>query len=200
MSGIRRNGRIDGDLLNRVAAGDRHALQHLYLLYQPRLTHFLMRLTHRCDLVDEIINDALFVVWNKAAEFRGDSRPSTWIIGIAYRCALKTLRRPGNRLFHAASIEDQCLSAPDELGAEELREWVALAMQQLPSDQRLTLELAYGQGHSCEEVAEIMDCPVNTVKSRMHHARNKLRRLLPQLDGSVGTTTPPLLEEVLAVT
>jgi RNA polymerase sigma-70 factor (ECF subfamily) len=57
-------------------------------------------------------------------------------------------------------------------------------MQQLPTDQRLTVELAYGQGHSCEEIAEIMDCPVNTVKTRMFHARGKLRMLLPRLAGT----------------
>ena len=199
MGATRRSGRIDGDLLRRITAGDRRALQHLYLLYQPRLTHFLLRLTPRYDLIEEIINDTLFIVWNKATEFRGESRPSTWIIGIAYRSALKALRRPGNRLFHAAAIEEQALPAPDELGAEELREWVAHAMQQLPTDQRLTLELAYGQGHSCEEVAEIMDCPVNTVKSRMHHARNKLRVLLPQLDGSP-LPTPRLIEEISSAT
>ena len=57
-------------------------------------------------------------------------------------------------------------------------------MLQLPVAQRLTLELAYHQGHSCEEIAQIMNCPVNTVKTRMYHARVKLRTLLPQLAGS----------------
>jgi RNA polymerase sigma-70 factor, ECF subfamily len=82
-------------------------------------------------------------------------------------------------------IENESLPAPDELGAAETGEWVALALQQLPNDQRLTLELAYGQGYSCEEIAEIMACPVNTVKTRMFHARGKLRTLLPQLAGTV---------------
>jgi RNA polymerase sigma-70 factor, ECF subfamily len=82
------------------------------------------------------------------------------------------------------TIENECLPAPDELDAPETGEWVVLAMQQLPTDQRLTLELAYGHGYSCQEIAEIMDCPVNTVKSRMFHARGKLRTLLPRLAGT----------------
>jgi RNA polymerase sigma-70 factor, ECF subfamily len=174
----------DRDLLDKVAAGDREALRGLYLIYHQRLAGFLLRFTRRQDLVEEVINDTLYVVWCKAGEFRGDSRLSTWIMGIAYRCALKALRRRGHQLFHAVPIEDEPLPAPDELGAAETSEWVALAMQQLSTDQRLTLELAYGQGHSCEEIAEIMDCPVNTVKTRMFHARGKLRTLLPRLAGT----------------
>ena len=178
-------GQTDRDLLDKVAAGDREALRGLYLLYQRKLANFLLRFTRRRDLVEEVINDTLYVVWCKAKEFRGDSRLSTWIMGIAYRCALKTLRGRGHQLLHAVPLEDECLPAPDELAAAETGEWVALAMQQLPPEQRLTLELAYGQGYSCGEIAEIMDCPVNTVKTRMFHARGKLRTLLPQLAGTV---------------
>jgi RNA polymerase sigma-70 factor (ECF subfamily) len=174
----------DRDLLDKVADGDREALRELYLIYHQRLAGFLLRFTRRRDLVEEVINDTLYVVWCKAGEFRGDSRLSTWIIGIAYRCALKTLRSRGHQLLAAVPIENECLPAPDELDAAETGEWIALAMQQLPTDQRLTLELAYGQGYSCEEIAEIMDCPVNTVKTRMFHARGKLRTLLPRLAGT----------------
>jgi len=177
-------GQNDLDLLNKVVEGDREALRELYLIYQRPLTGFLLRFTRRWDLVEEVINDTLYVVWCKAGEFRGESRLSTWIMGIAYRCALKTLRRRGHQLFTAVPIENESLPGPDELDAAETGEWVALAMQQLPTDQRLTLELAYGQGYSCEEIAEIMGCPVNTVKTRMFHARGKLRMLLPRLAGT----------------
>jgi len=61
---------------------------------------------------------------------------------------------------------------------------------QLPADQRLVIELTYYQGLSCAEVAQITDCPVNTVKTRMFHARRKLRLLLPQLDGSRAGSPP----------
>jgi RNA polymerase sigma-70 factor (ECF subfamily) len=174
----------DRALLDKVAAGDREAFRELYMFYHKRLASFLQRFTRRQDLVEEVINDTLYVVWCKAGEFRGDSQPSTWILGIAYRRALKALGRRGHQLFHAVPIENERLAAPDELGAAETGEWVALAMQQLSADQRLTLELAYGQGHSCEEIAQIMGCAVNTVKTRMFYARNKLRTLLPQLAGT----------------
>jgi RNA polymerase sigma-70 factor (ECF subfamily) len=187
----------DRDAFDKVAAGDREALRELYLIYHRRLALFLTRFTRQHDLIEEIINDTLWVVWRKASEFRGDSRLSTWIMGIAYRCALRTLRRRGKRLFDTLPIENEPLPAPDELDAVETGEWVALAIRQLSTDQQLTLELAYGQGHSCEEIAQIMRCPVNTVKSRMFHARTKLRTILPRLAGTVSASDEqPASEEV----
>ncbi|MGH8252407.1 MAG: RNA polymerase sigma factor [Steroidobacteraceae bacterium] len=174
-------------LLTRVAAGDREAFRELYIAYHRRLARFLTRITRHYEIAEEVINDTLWVVWRKAGDFRGDSRVSTWIMGIAYRRALKTLRSRSHVLFDAVPIENEPLPAPDELGAAETSEWILLAMHHLPTEQRLALEFAYGYGHSCEEIASIMDCPVNTVKTRLFHARAKLRALLP---GLAGTTEP----------
>lgn len=176
----------DRHLLDLVATGDREAFRQLYIVYHRRLTRFLMRLTRRYELAEEVINDTLWVVWRKASGFRGDSRVSTWIMGIAYRRALKTLRARGHQLFDAVPLDNEPLVAPDQLGEAELSEWILLGLQQLPTDQRLALEFAYGYGHSCEEIAAIMNCPINTVKTRLFHARAKLRALLPQLAGTHG--------------
>lgn len=178
----------DRRLLVKVAARDREAFRELYIIYHRRLARFLVRLTRRYELAEEIINDTLWVVWRKAADFRGDSRVSTWIMGIAYRRALKTLRNRGNQVLDTVPIENEPLVAPDELGEAEMGEWILLAMQQLPTEQRLAVEFAYGYGHSCEEIALIMDCPVNTVKTRLFHAREKLRTALP---GLAGVEVPP---------
>ena len=178
----------DRRLLAKVAARDRDAFRELYIIYHRRLARFLVRLTRRYELAEEIINDTLWVVWRKAADFRGDSRVSTWIMGIAYRRALKTLRARGNQVLDTVPIENEPLVAPDELGEAEMGEWILLAMQQLPTEQRLAVEFAYGYGHSCEEIALIMDCPVNTVKTRLFHAREKLRVALP---GLAGVEVPP---------
>jgi RNA polymerase sigma-70 factor (ECF subfamily) len=177
----------DGELrlLQKVATGDRQAFQTLYVCYHRRLARFLTRLTRQYDVAEEIINDTLWVVWCKAPEFRGDSRVSTWIMGIAYRRALKTLKRLQTTTRQTALAAADAEAAVDP-GAEtaELQEWIRHALMQLPLEQRMVLELTYFLGHSCEEIAEIMDCPVNTVKTRMFHARRKLRTLLPQSDGA----------------
>src|SRR5450432_321745 len=86
----------DSALLVAVAAGDRRALEELYLGYHRRLSRFLARFTPRYENIEEIINDTFMVVWQSAKDFRHASQVSTWIIGIAYRTALKSLRRQKN--------------------------------------------------------------------------------------------------------
>jgi RNA polymerase sigma-70 factor (ECF subfamily) len=173
----------DRALLERVVARDRDAFRELYVAYHRRLARFLMRLTRRYEVAEEIINDTFWIVWRKAAQFRGESLVSTWIMGIAYRRGLKALRGTAARLAEGTDLETEQLAAPDDLAAAELSEWILLAMSQLPTEQRVTLEFAYGYGHTCEEIAQIMDCPANTVKTRLFHGREKLRRLLPGLAG-----------------
>jgi len=168
-------------LLDRIAARDSAAMKELYLLYHRRLARFLMRLTTRYELAEEIINDTFWVVWQHAGDFRGASRVSTWILGIAYRRGLKTLRYAGP----PPSDADVEAAAGTEEPAqqEELNEWLDVALQRLPLEQRTVIELAYHVGHSCEEIATIMQCPVNTVKTRMFHARRKLKGILTNLAG-----------------
>jgi len=117
------------------------------------------------------------VVWQKAGSFRGDSRPSTWLMGIAYRCTLKALRRHGDEALGDPVAEDGHDPQPEH----ELRDWLAKGLDRLPPEQRQVLALAYGAGHSVDEIAAIMQCPEGTVKARLFHARTKLRHLLPQL-------------------
>jgi len=169
-------------LIERVAARDSAAFQELYFLYHRRLARFLTRLVRRFEIAEEVINDTMWVVWRKAGDFRGASRVSTWIMGIAYRRALKTLQRVSNIAAHENPQETLPELTTDEpLRTDELREWLAVALERLPLEQRMVLELTYLLGHSCEEIGAIMDCPVNTVKTRMFHARQKLRVMLPKL-------------------
>lgn len=171
----------DGALLVAVAAGDRRALEELYLSYHRRLARFLSRFTPRYENIEEIINDTFMVVWQNAKEFRNASQVSTWIIGIAYRTALKSFRRQKNHAV--ASLEDYPEQTVDPTVDAELNDWLKHGLNRLPIEQRLTLELAYHMGHSLEEIATITDCPVGTVKARMFHAREKLRQYLPTLGG-----------------
>jgi len=171
----------DSALLVAIAAGDRRALEELYLSYHRRLARFLSRFTPRYENIEEIINDTFMVVWQNAKEFRNASQVSTWIIGIAYRTALKSFRRQKNHTV--ASLEDYPEQTVDPTFDAEVNDWLKHGLSRLPIEQRLTLELAYHMGHSLEEIATITDCPVGTVKARMFHAREKLRQYLPTLSG-----------------
>jgi RNA polymerase sigma-70 factor (ECF subfamily) len=172
----------DNDLLIAVAAGNRQALEELYLSYHRRLARFLSRFTARYENVEEIINDTFMVVWLSAKDFRYASQVSTWIIGIAYRTALKSLRRQKNHTA-ARSLDEYPEQTIDPTFETEVQDWLKHGLNQLPVEQRLTLELAYHMGHSLEEIAAITECPVGTVKARMFHAREKLRQYLPTLSG-----------------
>jgi RNA polymerase sigma-70 factor (ECF subfamily) len=175
----------DSELLLAVAAGNRRALEELYLGYHRRLARFLSRFTPRYENVEEIINDTFMVVWQGAKDFRCASQVSTWIIGIAYRTALKSLRRQKNHSA-ALSLDDSPEQTTDPTIEAETQDWLKHGLSRLPIEQRLTLELAYHMGHSLEEIAAITDCPVGTVKARMFHAREKLRQFLPSLGGATG--------------
>jgi RNA polymerase sigma-70 factor (ECF subfamily) len=172
----------DGALVIAIAAGDRRALEELYLGYHRRLARFLSRFTQRYENVEEIINDTFMVVWRNADDFRSASRVSTWIFGIAYHTALKSIRRQKNHSA-AQSLDDCPEQAVDPVLENEVQDWVMRGLNCLPAEQRLTLELAYHMGYSLEEIAEITGAPVGTVKARMFHARQKLRRYLPALGG-----------------
>ena len=173
----------DRALLQRMAEGDRAALATLYHGYHGRLCRFLSRLTRREEIIEEVINDCFWIAWQHAAEFRGDARVSTWLMGIAYRCGLKALRKQGDEPVDDAILED--LEGGTDPGEDrELRDLLEKAMRHLSADQRIAVELVYGLGHSLNEVAAIVQCPVGTVKARLVHARVKLLNLMPELGGA----------------
>jgi RNA polymerase sigma-70 factor (ECF subfamily) len=142
-------------------------------LFRDRLVRFLHRIASRAELVDEIVNDTLFLVWRSAGRFRGESRVSTWVLGIARNQGLKRAQREWQRAaLYATPAEHLEPGIVEDL---ELTDWLASALAALPDEQRTAIELAYVGGYSCDEIASIMACPVNTVKTRLFHARNKLR-------------------------
>ena len=187
------------DLIARIAEGDRKAFEELYYLYHRRLARFLTRLTRRYDIAEEVVNDTFWVVWRKAKTFRGDSQPSTWILGIAYRKARNAFRSSARLAEKNLQAEMLPPTEEEPAGTEELRDWLTRALAELPVEQRLAVELCYELGHSCEEIAKIMDCPVNTVKTRLFHARAKLQRLLPQLATPVAASADDSAREGSAV-
>lgn len=174
-------------LLKRIAEGrEQAAFRELYGIYYQRLSRLLNRMSLRREDVEEIINDTFWVVWTKAGEFRGASQLSTWIIGIAYRRALNTLRRDRLRPVGSEPVTDEMLTVASSAQGEERSQWIQYGLEKLPLEQRLALELTYTLGHSCEEIAAILSCPVNTVKTRLFRARETLKQVLPSLAGGSG--------------
>ena len=173
-------------LLDRIRRGDRGAFSELYRLYHPRLYGYLRRLLPNPATVEEVLDDVMLVVWKDARKFRGDAAVSTWVIGIAYRKALTAMR--AERRYQAPLDRSADVSAVAGVSSHH-DEWIRAALRQLSPDHRQVVELTYFSGFSYQEIATIMNCPVNTVKTRMFHARRRLKVLLPVLAGQVKEQT-----------
>jgi RNA polymerase sigma-70 factor (ECF subfamily) len=178
----------DYELLRRISCADRSAFKQLYFDYHQRLVKFLFRVIRRHEDLEQVINDTFLIVWQHAGDFRGGSRVSTWIFGIAYRCALKTIRMSSVRLRGAAlEVREGEAVVEDAARETEDGQLLELGISRLSPEQRLIIVLAYCMRYSCEEIAAIVACSVNTVKSRIWHARRKLRAIISVAAAPHGT-------------
>lgn len=167
-------------LLARIRARDLRAFESLYRRYHPRLSRFLTNLMRRPHLVEEVLNDTMFVVWNRPESYNGASRLSTWIFAIGYRKALKALRRYDDPL-EDLQADSRASGEPGpelQLGRRQTQEALLGAMGELSPDHRAVVDLTYFHEMGYREIAEIMDCPVDTVKTRMFYARRHLKRVM----------------------
>jgi RNA polymerase sigma-70 factor (ECF subfamily) len=179
---VKRRGTPDeSGLLERIKAHDVDAFERLYRVYQPRLARFLTNLLRRPQLVEEVLDDTMMVVWQTAGSFRGTSKLSTWIFAIAYRKALKArLRWPDPVEDDHGDNQVSNDPAPDsELQRGRVHDALVTAMETLSAEQRAVVDLTYFHELGYREIAEILGCPVDTVKTRMFHARRRLRQALP---------------------
>ncbi|MFT4562776.1 MAG: RNA polymerase sigma factor (sigma-70 family) [Gammaproteobacteria bacterium] len=171
--------------LEAVANHDRDAFDALYRDYYPRLMDFLARLVSHSGLSEEVVNDTMYIVWTKAGTFAGRSRVSTWIFGIAYKQAIKRLEREARMRLDKLPEDWETLpetaSAESDISKLQAEEALDKAMQRLSPAHRSVIEMTYHFGYSNLEISEIVGCPVNTVKTRMFHARAQLRRILETL-------------------
>ena len=167
-------------LLRQVAGGDRVAFHALYKLYFGRLARFLDRMVRGPALIEEVINDSMLVVWQKAASFDGSCKVSTWVFAIAYRQGLKAVNASDEPVeadldLHAgdARLEPESIAMN-----RQMCEGVGVALDALSVEQRVVVSLAYFHDMGYQEIADTMGCPLNTVKTRMFHARQRLKILL----------------------
>lgn len=170
----------DAILFARVKARDLQAFEELYRDYHPRLNRFLFNTVRRPQIVEEVLNDTMMVVWNRPDSFSGASKLSTWIFAIAYRIAMKALHRQDEAVETPPDDNRMGVGAgTDELtGQMRIQAALKRAIDALPPDQRAVVDLTYFHELGYREIAEILQCPVGTVKTRMFHARRQLKRQL----------------------
>jgi RNA polymerase sigma-70 factor (ECF subfamily) len=185
----------DQQLVERVQAGDRSAFNLLVLKYQHRVLKLVSRFINDAAEAEGVAQEAFLKAYRALGSFRGDSAFYTWLYRIAINTAKNALvsnrRRPVDfdldlqdpeqydrhaRLKDAETPEGVLLT-------DEIRSVVEKAMEQLPEDLRTAIVLRELEGLSYEEIAEAMDCPVGTVRSRIFRAREAIdKKLKPLLE------------------
>jgi RNA polymerase sigma-70 factor (ECF subfamily) len=166
----------DLDLLDAITRRDERAFDVLYHRYNVSLYNYILRLIHRPYVAEEILQEVFLAVWEGANGFKGESQVKTWLFRIAHHQAVSWLRRKREVLTSDGELPDR--PVPPRTESQVITSWqtdkVRMALDKLSPMHRAVLELAFFHEMSYAEIAEVLECPVGTVKSRMSYARRNL--------------------------
>jgi len=172
------------ELLERVGREDQAAFRELYKAFSRRVFAYVLNMVKDHGRAEEILVDTMYEVWRAPARFRGDAQFTTWLIGIARNKALMVFRsrRPDEQHDDLDDIaETEAADTPDgfaELAAKQRSAGVQVCMGKLSEEHRECMHLVFFEGLSLAEVAAVQGCPENTVKTRLFHARQKIKNCL----------------------
>ena len=192
-------------LVERTVAGDQKAFELLVIKYQRRIERLIGRMVRDVDLVEDIAQETFIRAYRALAQFRGDAQFYTWLYRIAVNTAKKALmdlkRDPlvsesalrgggGDDEDETSAVENELTSSetPETvLAAKEIAVAVNSAMEALPEELRQAVTLREIEGLSYEEIAEVMSCPIGTVRSRIFRAREAISaKVRPMLENQSG--------------
>ena len=181
-------------LLERIGRQDEAAFRELYKAFSRKVFAYVLNMVNDHGRAEEILVDTMYEVWRAPTRFHGGSQFSTWLIGIARNKALMAYRsrRPDELHDDLDDIaETAAADTPDgfaELAAKQRSAGVQACMGKLSDEHRECMHLVFFEGMSLAEVAAVQGCPENTVKTRLFHARQKIKnclKLLVQRDGEL---------------
>ncbi len=196
----------DAMLVQRTLAGEQRAFDLLVIKYQRRVERLIGRMVRDVDLVPDIAQETFIRAYRALSQFRGDAQFYTWLYRIAVNTAKKQLlelkRDPLVFQSQLKSAEDDETSSPERelnaqvadaetpeavLASKEIANAVNAAMEALPEELRMAITLREIEGLSYEEIAQALDCPIGTVRSRIFRAREAIStRIKPMLDRQSG--------------
>ena len=195
-------GDADAMLVERAVAGDQKAFELLVIKYQRRIQRLIGRMVRDVDLVEDIAQETFIRAYRALAQFRGEAQFYTWLYRIAVNTAKKALmdlkRNPtvSENFFKSGDddetslLENDLISSetPDAvLASKEIAEMVNAAMEALPEELRQAITLREIEGLSYEEISEVMNCPIGTVRSRIFRAREAISgKIKPLLENQSG--------------
>lgn len=186
----------DQQLVAKVQKGDSRAFDMLVLKYQHKILGLISRYVHDADEVQDVAQEAFIKAYRALPNFRGDSAFYTWLYRIAINTAKNHLvsrsrRPPGSDVevedaeYYEGGAALRDIESPETaLYGEELKAVVERAIKELPEDLRTAVTLREFEGLSYEDIAEVMSCPVGTVRSRIFRAREAIdKRVRQQIEG-----------------
>ncbi len=191
-------------LVERTVAGDQKAFELLVLKYQRRIERLIGRMVRDTDLVEDIAQETFIRAYRALAQFRGEAQFYTWLYRIAVNTAKKALvdlkrdptvsesalRGGGDDEDETSAVENELTTAESPetvLAAKEIAAAVNSAMEALPEELRQAVTLREIEGLSYEEIAEVMNCPIGTVRSRIFRAREAISaKVKPMLENQSG--------------
>ncbi|OQX01643.1 MAG: RNA polymerase sigma factor RpoE [Thiothrix lacustris] len=185
----------DLELVQRVQSGDKRSFDVLVLKYQHKVVSLVLRYVHDHDTAQDVAQEAFIKAYKGLKNFRGESAFYTWLYRIAINSAKNYLvsqnrRLPDNDIdaheaeqFEGDSALKEYATPERELLTAEIQATVSKAIEDLPEDLRTAIMLRELEGMSYEEIAETMDCPIGTVRSRIFRARESIDKVLRPLLG-----------------
>jgi len=181
LPGIQKANSDDSILLHAIASGSTTAMTQFYKKYHNAVVTFTMRhLSNRQDCLD-VLNDVMLTVWTRAGSFAGRSQARTWLLAITYHKIMDFFRRHQRDLLLNKGVRDMMQAdsaASDPDNTIDSAKLINACMEKLSAAHREVIHLAFYEDLSCKEIAEIISCPVGTVKTRLMHARSHLKRML----------------------
>jgi RNA polymerase sigma-70 factor, ECF subfamily len=179
-------------LLKRIEQRDEEAFKTLYKRMSRRVYAFALNRTRDEARAEEVLVDTMHEVWRKPMQFNGTSKLSTWILGIARYKILNSFRedKHGHEVLTdelAEGVESGDLTPFEVLAEQQRSAAIRGCMAKLPEEQRECLHLAFFEDMSLAEIASLQECPENTVKTRLFHARRKIKNCLRLVLESEGT-------------
>ena len=192
----------DAPLVERAVAGDHKAFELLVIKYQRRIQRLIGRMVRDVDLVEDIAQETFIRAYRALAQFRGDAQFYTWLYRIAVNTAKKSLmdlkRNPtvSENSFKSddddetSPVENELTTSetPDAvLASKEIAQIINNALEALPEELRQAITLREIEGLSYEEISEVMNCPIGTVRSRIFRAREAIsQKVKPLLENQSG--------------
>ena len=184
---------LDQELVRRVQRGDKTAFDQLVIKYQHRIVHLVNRYVKDPSEAEDVAQDTFIKAYRALGDFRGESAFYTWLYRIAINTAKNYLLSRSRRQFdyeidvqdaeqveNAPQLKD--MDTPDNfLMNEQILDVIKTAIEKLPEEMRIAITLREFEGMSYEEIAEAMECPIGTVRSRIFRAREAIDEKLKPL-------------------